>query len=85
MADIIPIHPEPNEKLVELLEKMLKEAKNGSIQGIAYAALFEDGCSDNGWAWVDDGSMITHLLGEVSLLRAEIEDGILDTNIDNTS
>jgi len=83
MADVIPIHPEPNELLVELLEKVLKEAKNGSIQGIAYAALFEDGSSDNGWAWIPDTTLITGLLGEVSLLRAEIEAGILSTNIDD--
>jgi hypothetical protein len=70
---ITPIHSEANGELVDLLEEVLKDAKNGKIQSIAYVALFENGTTSHGTAWVKEIEMITQLLGEICLMRARIE------------
>ncbi len=79
MAEVTPLHPKPNDILVGELERMLQQARVGEIQTIAYVAIFESGDSDNGWAMNDDKNIVVRLLGEICLLRAELEDDILDS------
>ena len=64
----------PNEGVIEELEDLLARAKEGKVQGIAYAVSY--GGLDSSCVW----HTVTHvasLLGELCILRARLENQVL--------
>ena len=50
MSEITPIKKqEPSELMVSALEKLLEDAKEGTLQGMVGVAIFDDGTTDQFW------------------------------------
>jgi hypothetical protein len=69
----------PNEELVSLLESLLASAKEGKIQGMAFAAAERNGDLVTGWTKMPPRANVFALLGGLdylrfSLMREELEE-----------
>ncbi len=62
----------PNERTIELLEEMLEEAKNGSIQCVAIAALTSDGANVTVFNFPDRHQRVFSMLGAILYLEHRI-------------
>lgn len=70
----IPGEPEPG--VVEDLERLLQEAKDGSLTAVAYAAVKASGAQATGWA---GGSGTRHPLGTaIMMLSHRYAGGLLE-------
>ena len=59
-----PVAVEVNEEVIETLERLLQEARDGQILGLAYAAAQHGDKSSCGWTNCPDGvSLGTGILG----------------------
>lgn len=67
---------QPVEDIVELLERLLEEAKAGDIRGIAYAISLNNGCKATGWEEAD-GSR-DPLCTAIGILQHRYLAGLLD-------
>lgn len=64
----------PNQDVIEHLEDLMQKAKDGEIQGIAYATYLYGGVTQSGWSKQE---RISPVLGELNVLRARIEMSVL--------
>lgn len=84
MADVVAIHPglankamsnEPDQKLVEYLEQLLEEARDGQIQGMVWAALHPGDLTSWGRGGLVTSGMIGKLeIAKMHCVRTAIED-----------
>ncbi len=77
-APIKLVQNEPRQILIDHIESLLEDAKEGRMRSVAYACVYAQQETGNGWCGIDeekgDG---TALIGEVGVLRARLENGIL--------
>jgi len=66
------IKKQPSQEIVDYLERLLSEAKDGTLQSIALAILFNDASSDNGWAGMGKNNI--KVIGELTILKQLITD-----------
>ncbi len=71
----LKIH-EANEKLIDLLEYFLKQAKSGELQGIVGIKLFDDGYTSSFWSNTPKQYHTKinscRIIGELHILQAEM-------------
>lgn len=60
-----------NASLVEHLEYLLKEAKSGELQGVAYACSWRRNVVSNGWSEIRNNKM--RVVGELFHLMSRLE------------
>jgi len=74
--NVIPFEPIPNEFLIDSLESLLHQALTGELQSIAYALVFADKNTGNGWAGLDKSSM--SVVAEIEILKQEVIDNYIE-------
>ena len=75
MGNLYEIKPNPNEKVINILEDYLKMAKSGELQGICIAASLTDACTCS--AFILEGNVMA-MIGELVVLQRDV----LDCNVD---
>lgn len=71
--DLKVIRQKPNEYLIESLEKVLEQAKEGTLQGIAYVKLFDNGNTAHGWNIPGSQSRrIPSLIGGAQIMATDL-------------
>jgi len=72
------VQNEPRQVVIDHLEYLLKEAKDGTMRSIAYACVYTEQKTGSGWCGVDeDAGKGTTLIGELSVVQARIETQII--------
>lgn len=69
----IDLKAKPNAELVHILETLLAEALEGTLQGAAFVLLKDPSTVSTGWAGIIAKNPV-HTLGGVSLLEARLVD-----------
>ncbi|MEJ8571230.1 hypothetical protein [Microbaculum marinum] len=81
MADISTIHGgtvpgEPDADVIEDLERLLAQARRGSLTGFAYAAIHLDGTKATGWSGV--AGTRDPLAAGISILQARYTRALIE-------
>jgi len=66
------IQHEPNQEVVESLENMLKQAKDGHLRSFMAVKILTGGYSGQVWSGLTKNNEATRLLGEVLLLAIQL-------------
>ena len=66
---------QPDEKLIETLESLLKQAREGELIGLAYVLIWHGQYVGRGWSGLHD-AYIRQTISELSLLEHEIKDEV---------
>lgn len=74
------IEVKPDEGVIKTLERLLEEAKSGEVQSIAYACSYPAFNTSSGWAGMRKTDVL--ILGELTLLTRDIQDGLKLSYID---
>jgi len=72
------IRQKPNEELIGFLENMLGDAKEGRLQGLIFAKVWDDDTTGNGWS-VKHKYLAPKLIGEIFMTMTALSnntDGI---------
>jgi len=64
---------------IKLLKTLLKEAEKGDLQGIAIAAVYEDGSLYSDWSISTEDRLWYELLTAVMRLKSSLEEAECDT------
>lgn len=75
MCDIKELKKEPNEDIIDMLEKLLREAKNGEIQSLACAGTTDKGDTFNCFV---AGANVMPVVAEILILLIDF----ITTNVD---
>lgn len=71
--DLKVIRQKPNQFLVESLDRLSEQAKEGTLQGIAYVKLYDNGNTAHGWAIPGRQSRrIPSIIGGVQLMATDL-------------
>lgn len=70
------VKPKPNQQVVEMLESLIEEAKEGRIQSLAVAGVYSDCATFNCF---DGNYYPASLIGEIRILERDVVDLCVDT------
>lgn len=71
--DLKAIRKKPNQSLIESLDRLSDQAKEGKLQGIAYVKMYENGNTAHGWnIQASQTRRIPSVLGGMQLMATDL-------------
>lgn len=78
MAEVPPV---PNQDLIQMLERMLEDAKGGELQGLLCVQAWKGEVVDNCWVLGPMKYASRRMLGEMDYVKAEIIEHTRDWDV----